>query len=591
LKGQRRNGGMFPVEIAVSESFMDGDLQYTGILRDVSERKRNEAELRWRAGLLEQAHEAVIVRRPEAGIVYWNRGAVELYGWTFAEAFGRTPAELFLTDASLCEEQLKTTGQWQGEVQHRTKAGAIVTVESRQVMVKEEDGLFIMETNRDVTDRRLAHERVLRLAAELEHRVRERTQELVRSQELLRRLASELTIAEQRERRRIATDLHDYLAQLLVCIRLKVSQARTHQLPSEAAAWLGEAEDVLQQALDYTRSLVAQLAPMVLHEFGLPTALKWLVQQMKGQQLIVSLDMAEEESIALPEDQAILLFQSVRELLINVVKHAKADKAAVHVRVESENLRITVQDEGRGFDPTESATLSDNGELAAQSNLAKFGLFSIRERMKALGGQLEFRSQPGLGTTAILILPLTDRRNTADGISDIPLSETSHVELPIGLSDQKSAMIRVLLVDDHAMMRQGLRGILEGDRDITVVGEAGDGIEAVAVAAALRPDVVIMDINMPKMDGVEATKRIKARFPSMVVIGLSMHNSGHHMEAMREAGAFTYLSKESVAEQLKKTILHCHPRAERLDGQDLTSQTAPLTKETATSPPLPHHTL
>ena len=179
-------------------------------------------------------------------------------------------------------------------------------------MTEEFGDILVLETNRDVTERRAIHERVCRLAEELEDRVKDRTKELLQSQTLLRQLASELTIAEQRERRRIATDLHDYLAQLLVCARLKVAQSRG-RMGSEVESWLGESDDILQQALTYTRSLVAQLTPMALHEFGLAAALKWLADQMRQQyRLSVQVDVQHGMSVTLPEDQSVLIFQSIK---------------------------------------------------------------------------------------------------------------------------------------------------------------------------------------------------------------------------------------------------------------------------------------
>ena len=124
--------------------------------------------------------------------------------------------------------------------------------------------------------------------------------------------------------------------------------------------------------------------------------------------------------------------------------------------------------------------------------------------------------------------------------------------------------IRILLVDDHALVRNGLSSVLRYNPDLQVVGEAADGQEAVALAAALKPDVVIMDVNMPKMDGVEASRLIKQDLPSTVVIGLSMHEGGHHEAAMRESGAAAYLTKDAAAERLIETILRC--RAASLTG-------------------------
>jgi DNA-binding NarL/FixJ family response regulator len=104
------------------------------------------------------------------------------------------------------------------------------------------------------------------------------------------------------------------------------------------------------------------------------------------------------------------------------------------------------------------------------------------------------------------------------------------------------------------MVRQGLRAILATYADVTIIGEAKDGIEAVKMAAELAPDVILMDINMPQMDGIEATLRIKAAQPAAIVIGLSVNNSTQAMDAIKRAGAATLISKEAAAEQLHAAI-------------------------------------
>lgn len=113
--------------------------------------------------------------------------------------------------------------------------------------------------------------------------------------------------------------------------------------------------------------------------------------------------------------------------------------------------------------------------------------------------------------------------------------------------------VRILLADDHAVMRQALRVILEHNSEVEVVGEAANGIEAVSMAAALRPDLIVMDVNMPRMDGVEATKQIKTAQPAIIVIGLSVIDDKHVTEAMKAAGAEAVLLKDT-AEQLHKAI-------------------------------------
>jgi DNA-binding NarL/FixJ family response regulator len=113
----------------------------------------------------------------------------------------------------------------------------------------------------------------------------------------------------------------------------------------------------------------------------------------------------------------------------------------------------------------------------------------------------------------------------------------------------------VLLVDDHAMVRQGLRSILEGYPDLQVVGEASDGITAVELTTTLEPDVVVMDVSLPQLDGPEATRRIKRHRPDTTVIGLSINRTSQVKDAMTEAGALTYLTKESAVEQLHEAIV------------------------------------
>jgi signal transduction histidine kinase len=183
-----------------------------------------------------------------------------------------------------------------------------------------------------------------------------------------------------------------------VLVKLKISQAK-HGPAHRSLEMIKQAEQLLNESLTYIRELVAELSPPVLHEFGLPAAIRWLGEQMKRFDLNVMLRIDTDDDLSLPEDQAILLFQSTRELLINVAKHAETKEAVVAVAMHDGTLRITVQDQGVGFVPSLENT------LGASSNFSTFGLLSIRERMHALGGRCEIHSAPGQGTTSTLILP------------------------------------------------------------------------------------------------------------------------------------------------------------------------------------------
>jgi CheY-like chemotaxis protein len=181
--------------------------------------------------------------------------------------------------------------------------------------------------------------------------------------------------------------------------------------------------------------------------------------------------------------------------------------------------------------------------------MTQFGLFSIRERMEAMGGQFDIHSSPNEGTRARLILSLAGR----GGISSLS-SNSSASEAVSNVSHDATVTLRVLLVEDHEMVRQGLRGVLESYPDIQVVAEAGTGEEAVTQAGTCSPDVVIMDINLPICDGIEATRRIKAQHPHMVVIGLSVHQTALMESALKDAGGSAYVTKESAVNCLYAAI-------------------------------------
>ena len=377
-----------------------------------------------------------------------------------------------------------------------------------------------------------------------ERLVQKRTHELLHTQARLRTMAQALTLTEQRERKRMATELHDYLAQLLVLGKMKLSQthAQIQKTGGPVANVLEEIDQTLDKALDYTRTLIAELSPPVLHQFGLPMALQWLADQMKKHRLTVDVQLGTSD-LSLTENQAILLFHSARELLINAAKHAGTNKAALTLDVAENMLMIAVQDEGKGF-KIDGLERHQPGQ--------HFGLFSIKERMEELGGWLRVESTPGSGTTVTLGLPFTSTAAPSPATS----GDERHVDPP---PSKATGMRRVLLVDDHAMVRHGLRAVLDAHPDLFIIGEAADGREAVSMAKKRTPDVIVMDINMPRMDGIEATKRIKKDQPGMVIIAVSVNDTQDLRESMQRAGASAFVSKDEAGERLYETIMAIEP--------------------------------
>ncbi len=264
--------------------------------------------------------------------------------------------------------------------------------------------------------------------------------------------------------------------------------------------------------------------------------------------LSVHLEIVEDIQLE-RKDLQILLFQSIRELLFNVVKHAGVDKATVKLsRVDEDYVEIVVSDEGKGF--------RDAQQIAGDQESATggFGLFSIRERLFLLGGCLDIDSAPGKGTRVTLIAPSRlSAKAEASLKAAVGLTDGEKQEL-IAAHRVAGEKISVLLADDHAVMRQGLATLLREEPDIEILGEAGDGQEAVNQARRLHPDVILMDASMPIMDGVEATKVIHAEQPDIHIIGLSMYDQADRAAAMLSAGASAYLTKSGSSESLIAVI-------------------------------------
>lgn len=113
---------------------------------------------------------------------------------------------------------------------------------------------------------------------------------------------------------------------------------------------------------------------------------------------------------------------------------------------------------------------------------------------------------------------------------------------------------KILIAEDHPMLRQGMRELLERESDFQVVAEAGDGEEAVSQATKLKPDVILMDVGMPKLSGLEATKQIKSEHPEIVVLVLTIHDEDEYIMGLLEAGAAGYLLKSAYGEELIQAI-------------------------------------
>ena len=389
----------------------------------------------------------------------------------------------------------------------------------------------------DMTQVRAAQEELRQITDFLEHRVKERTAELAERTEQLRSLVVELTNTETRERKRLANILHDHFQQLISAAKLKVGLIR-RQLKNESLADnFSQIETLLDEAINESRSLATELSPPVLHDAGFEAGLVWLARKVeRDHNLIVEIDFAPNSE---PDSESIrlILFECVRELLFNVVKHAKIRAARVSVSVRDDNLlSIFVIDKGEGF--------NFDSKLVSASHNGSFGLFSIRERLSMLGGVLSISSDSQSGTRVEITIPVVTRKMS---ISPHSSSERLITSTP-PVSDKRA--VRVVVADDHKLFREGLISLLKQETFMTVVGEAGDGGRAVELARQLKPDILICDMSMPVMNGVQVTATLRREMPEIKVVGLSMHERDDMSKAMRDAGAVAYCTKGGPTEVL-----------------------------------------
>ena len=374
----------------------------------------------------------------------------------------------------------------------------------------------------------------------------------------LQALAGEIVRTEQRERQRIAQLLHDQIQQLLVATLYGLEGLVESRPAAEHRQGVAKLSGLVRECIAMSRSLMSELSHPSYTEPDLCTALGWLGAWMKEKHgLDVTVDCIDAVRAEVEETRVTLL-QSVRELLCNVVKHAGVKEARAELaRGPDGCVQVTVSDTGAGFEPDLSRAPGPRG----------IGLFSMRERLDVIGGGMRIDSAPARGSRVTVWVPADPSKTAGTARPEASLAGTpdagpggsagpSPAKAPhrIRASRAPAGKIRVLLVDDHAVVRDGIALQLLQQPDIEIVGEAADGETAVELVRTLRPDVVTMDVNMPGMNGIDAARAIHAEHPRTRIIGLSMSEESEQGAAMRDAGAVAYLAKSTSLDKLLAAI-------------------------------------
>lgn len=248
----------------------------------------------------------------------------------------------------------------------------------------------------DAANKKAGIEEALELL-EKEIAERKRVEEMHHASEArLRSLTSQLSLAEERERRQIAAELHDNVGQILAMMKMTLVRLERMVTSSEIAEPVEKLRELCDRAIGGTRFLTSELSPPVLYELGFEAAISWLAEKHEEKHGVrVKLD-DDQAPKPLTDDVRVFLFQAVRELLVNAAKHAQVDQVRVSLGRDRDVIRITVIDDGKGFDTSEL------------KKSCGFGLYNIGERLSSVGGNFAVRSEPGRGTQVTLLAPLKE---------------------------------------------------------------------------------------------------------------------------------------------------------------------------------------
>ncbi len=509
--GRHQDGPTFPIQYNIIPVFEKGVvIGATGIIRDITVQRRagkllQESQERF-AAVLNGIEVIIYVGDMQTHeILFANQHARQIFGdiegktcWQVLQQGKTGPCE-FCTNSHLIDKAGRPTGIYTWDSRN-ARTGRWYHIQNEAIHWI--DGrLARLEVATDITDLKLIEEQV------------------VIQQRQLAALA---------ERERIGRELHDDLGQVLGYIHLQAQTAQTlltQEKYGPAKAALVQLVRVAREANTDIRHYILGMRRGADREAGSDGLIEDLQRYMRH----LEETYAFQVRFSFPEERTELrltsavetqLLRIVQESLANARKHAGVKSAEVHLHWDRRTVQILIEDQGIGF-------ILDQVESASH-----FGLEIMRERAVQIGGNLRVHSAPGRGTRIIVQAP----------------------RLLWGKDDMDDAGVRVLLADDHALFMEGLRTLLTL-RGMQVVGLAFNGEEAVVQAQSLLPDLILMDINMPRCDGITATRRIKELFPEIRVVMLTVAADDETLFAALKAGASGYLLKGLDSDEFYR-LLH-----------------------------------
>lgn len=534
--GLRANGEEFPVEASISQLESGGEKFYTVILRDITERRRVEEKLVEQAALLDQTHDAIMVRTLDHRILFWNRGAETTYGWTTEQAAGRDIRELiYPSDRSSFDEAERIVierGDWTGELEHVTRDGRTIISECRWSLLRNATGQpkSILSFNTDITEQKKLEMKFLRA----------------------QRMESIGTLAGG-----IAHDLNNILAPILMAVQmleLKANDDSSRRMLEMLRTNTERGSEMVKQILSFARGVSGErVAVQAKH------LIKDVVKILKEtfpRSVTINYRIAGDLSVI--NGDATQLHQVLMNLCVNArdamptggtltieAENTLVDKTSAEMMIGAQPghyVRISVADTGVGiarehldriFDPF--FTTKDIGKGTG------LGLSTVSGIVKSHEGFVDVYSEVGKGSRFTLYLPAFQSQVSPEA-SDIKFG------LPAGHGEL------VLIVDDEQAIREITRTTLEAFNYRAVT--ANDGAQAIALFARHSGEVkaVITDMMMPVMDGAALIAALRTLEPQIKIIASSGHYAEGKITEATNAGVNSFLIKPYTAEQLLKAL-------------------------------------